>query len=106
MLDTTPEASPAPVRGRRRRRPSLRTALVFTHRWTSLVLGLLLLVVVVSGVVLLYEQEIDRVVHPTLHHATKSADPLTHAEALAVVRRDAPSFTPTDIVDSHGGFLV
>jgi uncharacterized iron-regulated membrane protein len=77
-----------------------------THRWTSLILGILLLVVVISGVVLLYEQEIDRVVHPELHRATASADRLTHAEALAVVRREAPSFKPADVVDSHGVHLV
>jgi len=33
---------------------------VFVHPWTSLVLGLALLLIV-SGAVLLYEQEIDRV---------------------------------------------
>jgi uncharacterized iron-regulated membrane protein len=112
VLDTTPKASPAPEPApepkRRRRRPrfSLRTALVVTHRWTSLILGLLLLLVVVSGVILLYEQEIDRVVHPKLHHATESADPLTHSEALAVVRREAPSFKASDVVDSHGVYLI
>ena len=29
-------------------------------------------------------------VHPELHQATSSEDPITHAEALAVVRREAP----------------
>jgi uncharacterized iron-regulated membrane protein len=71
------------------------------------VLGLALLAVVISGVVLLYEQEIDRAVHPDLHRATPSAHPLTHAQALAVVRREAPpSFQPSDVVDSHGVYLI
>ena len=84
----------------------MRTVLVFAHRWSALVLGLALLAVVISGVVLLYEQEVDRVVHPKLHRATSSADPVTHAEALAVVRRDAPSFKPADVVDRHGVYLI
>jgi uncharacterized iron-regulated membrane protein len=98
------EAAVAPPR--RRRRPSARTALVVTHRWLALTLGIALLAVVISGVVLLYEQEIDRVVHPGLHHATASARPISHARALAVVRRDAPDFNATDIVDSHGVYLI
>jgi uncharacterized iron-regulated membrane protein len=112
MLDQTsapspqPEAAPSPARRRRRRRPSLRTALVFTHRWMALVLGLALLAVVISGVVLLYEQEVDRVVHPELHRATSSETPITHAEAADVVRREAPLFKPTDVVDSHGVYLL
>ena len=77
MLDTTSTASQPsekaapPARRRRRRRPSLRTALVVTHRWLALLLGLALLAVVISGVVLLYEQEIDRVVHPALHRGDR-----------------------------------
>jgi uncharacterized iron-regulated membrane protein len=98
---------PAPPHRRRRRRwRKIRAALVFTHRWLALILGIALLAVVISGVVLLYEQEIDRVVHPELHHVTKSADPISHSEALAVVRRDAPGFKPSDVVDSHGVYLV
>ena len=61
---------------------------------------------VISGVVLLYEQEIDRIVHPAHHETTESADPLTYSEALAVVRREAPSFQPADVTDSHGVYLI
>jgi uncharacterized iron-regulated membrane protein len=80
--------------------------LVFGHRWLALVLGLALLAVVISGVALLYEQEVDRVVHPKLHRATDAAQPITHAEAAAVVRSQAPAFKPTDVVDSHGVYLL
>ena len=112
MLETPParskvsEPAAAPRPRRRRVKARLRTALVVTHRWSSLVLGLLLLVVVLSGVVLLYEQEIDRVVHPDLHRTTESADPISHTEALAVVRRELPSFKAADVVDSHGVYLI
>lgn len=80
--------------------------LVFTHRWLALLLGLALLAVVISGVVLLYAQEIDRVVHPGLYDTTDSPDPLTHSEALAALRKEEPSFKPADIVDSHGVYLI
>ena len=106
MATTETDAPPAPRRRRRFRLPSPRTALVVTHRWSSLILGIALLAVVISGVVLLYEQEIDRVVHPGLHKVTESDDPLTHSEAAAVVRREAPDFKPTDVVDSHGVYLL
>jgi len=112
VLDTTSAESPrpattgTPVRRRRRRRPSVRAALVFTHRWSALVLGIALLLVVISGVVLLYEQEIDRVVHPELYRTTESANPISHAEAAAVVRRELPSAKAVDVVDSHGVYLV
>jgi uncharacterized iron-regulated membrane protein len=85
---------------------SARRVLVFAHRWLAILLGLALLVVVISGVVLLYEREIDRVVHPELHRATESADPLTHSEALAALRRQAPSFEASDVLDSHGVYLI
>ena len=106
MATTETEAPATPRRRRRRRLPSPRTALVVTHRWSSLILGVALLAVVISGVVLLYEQEINRVVHPGLHKVTQSDDPLTHSEAAAVVRREAPDFKPTDVVDSHGVYLL
>ena len=66
-----PPARPAGPAGGSRcgRRSSSRTA-----GWRC-ILGLALLAVVISGVVLLYEQEIDRVVHPELHHSTKSGGP-------------------------------
>ena len=83
----------------------MRTTLVLTHRWLALILGIALLTVVISGVVLLYGQEIDRLVHPKLHHSTTSAQPISHAQALAVVRREAPYFTASDVVDSHGVYL-
>ena len=57
--------------------------------------------------VLLYAQEIDRVVHPDLHRSTPSENPITHAEAVGVIRREAPSsFEPHDVVKSHGVYLV
>jgi uncharacterized iron-regulated membrane protein len=96
-----------PVRRRLRRRwRAVRRVLVFTHRWLALILGLALLAVVISGVVLLYEQEINRVVNPGLYDTTSSDDPLTHSEARAALRRADPSFKPSDIVDSHGVYLI
>jgi uncharacterized iron-regulated membrane protein len=70
------------------------------------VLGLVLLAVVISGTVLLYEREINRVLHPGLYRATPSEHPLSHSQALAVVRREAPKFQPADVVDSHGVYLI
>jgi uncharacterized iron-regulated membrane protein len=90
----------------RRRWRTVRKVLVFSHRWLAILLGIALLLVVLSGVVLLYEPEINRVVNPHLYDTTESADPLTHSEALAALKREAPSFKPADVVDSHGVYFV
>ena len=84
----------------------MRRVLVFVHRWLALLLGLALLAVVISGVVLLYEQEIDRVVNPELHRATASADPLTHSRRSRRFASRSADFKPSDIVDSHGVYLI
>ena len=85
---------------------SLRTALVVTHRWLALTLGIALLAVVISGVVLLYEQEIDRVVHPGLHHATASAGRSPTPRRSPSFAAMRPTSRPTDVVDSHGVYLI
>jgi uncharacterized iron-regulated membrane protein len=106
VLDTSSPPATVRPRARKRRRPSLRTLLVVSHRWSALILGLALLAVVLSGVVLLYEREINRVVHPGLYRTTASSHELTHAQALAAVDRQAKDFKAADVVDSHGVFLI
>jgi len=72
MSDLTVSTPPGPpLRAFRprwpNRRPRLRGLMVRAHRWGSFTLGLLLLVIVVSGAVLLLAPEIEQVTRPSLY---------------------------------------
>ena len=51
----------------------IKRGFVLTHRWSALVLGLLLLIVTTSGVPLLYEQEIIHARHADAYEAAGPA---------------------------------
>ena len=94
-----------PSRGRfrrwwRRRRP-IKSATVWTHRWTALVLGLVLLVVCTSGVPLLWHEEIIRAQHPEAYRAAGPAT-MSFDEVAAIVARHDPSFQPASMYHTHG----
>jgi uncharacterized iron-regulated membrane protein len=73
--------------GRRRR---LRGWLAKAHRWTSFVLGLLLLAIVISGVALLFAPEIEEVTRPALYETAAGPAEVAPGEALATVHRQMP----------------
>jgi uncharacterized iron-regulated membrane protein len=78
------------------------------HRWGSLALGLLLLVVVISGVVLVLNPEIEQVTHPSLYDTDPGPTKLAPGQALAVVHKELPEFdtTGTFIYDNRGAWEV
>ncbi|OJU81302.1 MAG: hypothetical protein BGO11_08915 [Solirubrobacterales bacterium 70-9] len=78
------------------------------HRWGSFSLGLLLLVVVLSGVVLVLDPEIEQVTHPSLYDTASGPTKLAPGEALAVVHKELPDFdtTGTFIYDNRGAWEV
>ena len=84
----------------RRRRP-IKSATVWTHRWTALVLGLVLLVVCTSGVPLLWHEEIIRAQHPEAYRAAGPAT-MSFDEVAAIVARHDPSFQPASMYHTHG----
>jgi len=77
----------------------IRQWLTMAHRWGSFALGLLLLVVVISGVVLLLDPEIDQLTHPSLYDTDPGPARLAPGQALAVVHKELPEF------DTRGGFI-
>lgn len=79
---------PTCARTRRRFRP--RQFLAKSHRWSSLALGLLLLAIVISGVVLLLEPEIEGVVHPSLFDTAPGPTKVTPGQALQTAHRRLP----------------
>src|SRR5680860_32079 len=58
MTSTVPSARDARSRTRRPRRKPVKAATIWLHRWLSLVIGALLVVVTTSGAILVYEPEI------------------------------------------------
>lgn len=99
-LAVSTPASPRPqgaVRTRpRRRRPRLRAVLARLHRWTSFALGLLLLVIVLSGVALLFAPEIDELTRPALYDTAAGPARVTPGEALQTVHRELPGFETSE----------
>lgn len=94
----------------RKRRPWRRTRLwrfiQVTHRWTALLTGVVLLVIVISGVAVVLDPEIDKALNPSLYRSTATETPITAAEALAVVRRERPDFKANDVIWNRGHWEV
>jgi uncharacterized iron-regulated membrane protein len=88
-----------------RRRP-IRKSLVLTHRWTSLVLGLLLIAETTSGAVLLFNGELFRAGHQAFYQHTSSASPITAQRALQVVGAAHPDFGAAWVSSDDGVFAV
>jgi uncharacterized iron-regulated membrane protein len=62
----------------------------WSHRWVSIVAGLLLLVLTTSGAVLLFEPEARTLAHPSQFHATPSKHPVSIDAAVAAAQRAYP----------------
>jgi uncharacterized iron-regulated membrane protein len=98
---TRDRTGPGGVRRWWKRRRPIKSATVWTHRWTALVLGLLLLVVCTSGVPLLWHEEIIHAQHPEAYRAAGPAT-LSFDEVAAVVARHDPDFKPQSLYHTQG----
>lgn len=88
------------------RRKPVRRALVVTHRWTSLVLGLLLVLETTSGVILLYRAEYFRATHGDFYAHTDSSRPLGLQQARDLVKQAHPEFAAAWVSDDGGIIAV
>lgn len=104
--DTEQPAVAAPQPRPQSRKQGLRIRLAAAHRWTSLVVGGLLAVLMASGVPLLYGAETFRARNPEMYQPTHSATPLTAQQALEVVREAHPDFTAGNVISDHGIYVV
>ena len=94
------------VFARRSQSRSVRRSLTAAHRWASLVVGLLLVVVVASGVPLLWSGDYFRATNADLYQQTATADPLTPGEALESVKDRYPDVTLGWVIPDRGIYLV
>jgi uncharacterized iron-regulated membrane protein len=86
-----------------RRALAVRRALLLGHRWVGLVLGLVLVLIGVTGSILSFQREIDAALNPALYRASGPADPaIGYAEILrraeAATGRPAGTIRPPDAV--------
>src|SRR5262245_42674635 len=86
-----------------RRRP-IRKATVLTHRWSALVLGLLLVLICTSGVPLLYSAEINRATHASAYDAEGPVK-ISLPQARESLRAHDPEFEPQSIWLTDGVYV-
>lgn len=111
-----PDVSPDPPRRttsavRRSRRPSrlrrgVRRSAVVSHRWLSLVLGLVLVVICTSGAILLYRPELQRSLDHTAYSPSGGPARITMQQAMAAVVQAHPDFEAAAVVREHGVLRV
>ncbi|HEX3791768.1 MAG TPA: PepSY-associated TM helix domain-containing protein [Pseudonocardiaceae bacterium] len=88
-----------------RRRP-VRRALVLTHRWTSLVLGLALVVETTCGAIALYHSEWFQAANSWFYRHTTSAHPISAERAMAVVTAAHPGFAAAWVSYANGVYAI
>jgi uncharacterized iron-regulated membrane protein len=80
--------------------------LVLVHRWSSLVLGLLLVVETTTGAVLLFHGEEFRATHQQVYQHTAGTTQVTAQQAMDIVTVEHPGYTPAWVSTDDGVFAV
>ncbi|HEX4345853.1 MAG TPA: PepSY-associated TM helix domain-containing protein [Solirubrobacteraceae bacterium] len=78
-----------------------------SHRWVSIVAGLLLLTITTSGSILLFEPEMRQLSHPSRFHVTPGAHPISPQTATSAAQHAyRRAGAPTRVVRNRGVFEV
>lgn len=95
-------AVPSPQRPARLKRQVM-TILRVSHRWASLTLGLVLVVITTSGALLLLQGYLDgKDDHDAQHTATRSDHPLTLGQGLTILQRRFPKQSFSYVTQDRG----
>jgi uncharacterized iron-regulated membrane protein len=97
--------TPTPSRSTQPRR-RVRRFFIVTHRWISLLLGIVLLAITTSGAILVYRPEIQRALHTQAYDASGQSPTITLSEARAIVQKAHPKFDATSVWAEHGVYRV
>ena len=89
---------------RRIRHRPVRKFLVFTHRWSSFVIGIMLLAVTTSGALVLYAPQWYHWTNSDVFQSTPSTRPVTPTQAIEIVAQAHPDFKPGSI-NVEGGII-
>jgi len=87
------------------RRP-VRRLFIVTHRWVSLLLGIVLLAITTSGAILVYRPEIQRALNADAYQVSGKPAVIDVGEAMATVKQAHPSFKPTGVWEERGVMRV
>ncbi len=93
------------VRARKRPRKPARRTLIAIHRWSALILGVVLVVQSTSGAILLYHAELFRAQHASFYRHTDAPPVVDTERAVALVRAADPGFD-VGWVGRDGGVIV
>lgn len=103
-------APSAPSQRRRRRtaagRRPVRWFFIVSHRWLSLVLGLVLLAITTSGAILLYRPELQRVIDHGAYATSGGARTVTFQQAYEAVEAAHPAFDGVSVIAANGVLKV
>ena len=91
---------------RRTSKKPVRRALIVTHRWSSIVLGLLLVVVCTSGAILVYEPELVRATNSSLFTTTNTGRQASFADAVSAVHAADPDFDAQYLSLKDGVYFI
>jgi uncharacterized iron-regulated membrane protein len=80
-----------PTRRKRRRKP-IKRATIVVHRWSSLVIGLVLLLITTTGALVIYSPEWTRWTNSDAFSVTHSSNPISIPQAIDVVNTAHPDF--------------
>ena len=80
--------------------------LVWFHRWTALILGVLLVVVSTSGALVVYAPELLRASNAELFRSTPSERPIDFTAAIDAIQESEPEFDPAEISLKDGVFML
>ena len=95
-----------PKSSERRSRARVRRFMIVTHRWMSLLLGLVLLAITTSGAILLYRPEIQRTLSGDAYDASGKPATISLTEAREIVLEEHPDFPANSIWAEHGVYRV
>ncbi|OZE94246.1 hypothetical protein CH302_20380 [Rhodococcus sp. 15-2388-1-1a] len=99
---TVPPVARRPARTRAKPRKRVQRSIIVTHRWASLTLGLLLVVITTTGAIVLYTPEWQRWTHSDVYSASAAPATVTAGQALDVVRQAHPELG-ADTINVFGG---
>jgi uncharacterized iron-regulated membrane protein len=71
-----------------------------------MVTGVFLLTLVLSGATLLYEPDLQKLLHPSLYDATPTAQAISADRALAAALLEVPNFQVDNVVNNRGAWEI
>lgn len=96
----------APGKRKPKRRKPVRRFMIVTHRWLSLILDVVLIVICTTGAILVLDPQIHHALNSRAFAASGGAVHVTMQQAKDAVRQAHPDFAPTAVIEASGVLSV